>query len=215
MNSLGGKLADIELLIEQKDGERKDEMRRLREELDSLKGTRRELARARQSGYEERDVKVRIDADYDHCCARTFREDTGEVIHERALTADEMQPELFEQLQEQVDELFDEALAGKRAGDAPAPKLTITVAFIDGKATDVANNVGNLVEPDDLRFAREWELNGKKRKTVLDAITERWEELGGDEHLGSIKLEQQPPQLVDETPDETAATDGDAPPPPE
>jgi len=193
---LAARAAAIELDIEEKEGERKDAMRETREALDSLKGQRRELARAVVVGAETRDVQVRIDADYNHCVARTIRCDTGEVIADRVLTADELQGEVFrDRVKNVVDALFDEALGAQRQGAVPAPVLTVTVDLLDGKASDVATEISSLQGADDLRFLREWETQGKARKTVLGAIEERWIELGGDDELGSIELGQTPPPV--------------------
>lgn len=49
-----------------------------------------------QNGYEYRQVEITIDRDYDEKIIRIIRQDTGEIVREEKMTADDLQVSAFE-----------------------------------------------------------------------------------------------------------------------
>jgi hypothetical protein len=66
-------------------------------QIKALKAVTSKLAQTIQSGQEERLVECEIHFDYRHHNVKTVRCDTGEVVSERTMNADELQTELFKE----------------------------------------------------------------------------------------------------------------------
>lgn len=88
----GDAMADAELRIEQL----KEKRGELGELIKADRTLRRKLAGAIDSGKERRDVHCVWIEDYVHSCARLIRQDTGECVDTRALTAADRQRGMFE-----------------------------------------------------------------------------------------------------------------------
>jgi len=84
-------MSDAELEIERLQMQRKG----LNGEIAALREQRNKLAHTIDTGRETRAVACRWEPDYQHSVTRCVRLDTGEMIEERVLTAEEMQVDIF------------------------------------------------------------------------------------------------------------------------
>ena len=92
---LARKCSEIDEIEDQK----KAIMSDLKSRIDSANTEKSSLARKIQNKYEFRDVPCEIRKDYGLKLVQSVRLDTGEVINERTMTADELQAGLFQPLQ--------------------------------------------------------------------------------------------------------------------
>lgn len=88
----GEAMADAELQIEQLKAERAG----VTEQIKNQRVLRRKLAGVIDSGTEKREVRCAWIEDFVHNCFHLVRQDTGEVIDTRAMTADDRQEALFD-----------------------------------------------------------------------------------------------------------------------
>jgi len=106
----GQDLAQLHVLIEQREDNRKAVQSELKGEIDSLKNAARELRDSVATGEEPRTVKVEKWGNHAANLVRYTRTDNGEVTEERAMEADERQGTMF------TDEDADDATILRRDG---------------------------------------------------------------------------------------------------
>jgi hypothetical protein len=71
--------------------EREKENKRRKSDIDLLEGVTSKLCAIISTGYEEREVDCEVRRDFKHGKVTTIRTDTGEVVDERTMTAEERQ----------------------------------------------------------------------------------------------------------------------------
>jgi seryl-tRNA synthetase len=85
-----------------------------------------DLARKVRTKEEDREVECEIVKDWEHKCVRTTRRDTGEVVGERAMTAEEMQRMMFDKDGKPMQ--FPKAQGDEFASPAAKPEGTADAA---------------------------------------------------------------------------------------
>lgn len=89
MAERGYQLGKLEREIREREENRRSVMRDLKAQIDADRGRAVELAETLESRTEDRAVPVRIEGSFSGNVVRVVRVDTGEVVEERAMSADE------------------------------------------------------------------------------------------------------------------------------
>ena len=132
--AVGEKLAQAEGELRDHTAKSKDIAAELKAKKETIDNALRSLGQVARNGYEYRPVPVRVEADFREGKVYEIREDSGEVVGERAVTEHDRQASIFDappptdedraELKEQADAILENAGAsaltkkgrGKRAG---------------------------------------------------------------------------------------------------
>jgi len=123
-------LARIGTSLSELEAEKKTAMSRFKFSKSELETQRSELSKKVETGKELREVDCYWSFDYSHQCKRLFRNDTGDEVEVRSLTADELQMELevededesFAAAEEEEEEEEKEEVVEKKSKRTPRKK---------------------------------------------------------------------------------------------